>query len=511
LALAAPGAVEAVHGVQEGKLASWSGSDHQSLGLLINCLEQIPSLKNPATRRLCLELLNERLKVGLVVDEHPTTRSHLIAIVQACRRQHSRGLSAFIDAVEQLEPGSLAVRRARAALKEITALDLVAERERGELLQLLNNSPGERLAELVRLAAGPAIEMTSSEQHPSEALAALEKMNARSDGVPPLLVFVELLAACFSDERAEKLHRWNDQQAERIGLTEKLTAIRLEQAARTDAAPDVVAYLVIRIEPDLLEPERLILVPWRQHDPLVWRPQRGEEFVGDLDAIRSHVADLVADAESGWAKNAQSIRLEFLLPYALLNLPVDQWDRESGKIVPGQLGLHYQVAVRSLDRARSPRWHREWRRRWELVKRMATGSGACDEHWLWSDGTKPRQLVALDAKLAARREVVSLVLHSVPEGDKPSEVMIGVSTGLPVMIWHRGDSGRAAFETQIKAMRDDLTELVEAFRLLRCQAKQAARPDSHVGSRVSLLWDDPDRPVEPLDPPSAPIEGVLAR
>jgi hypothetical protein len=474
-------------------------------------LEQIPSLRDPASRRLCLDLLVSNLGVGLVVDELPTTRAHLIGIVQACRRQHPRALNAFIDVVEQMEPGSIPVQRARAALEDMTALDLIAEHDRRELLTLVGEGPGDQLARLVRLAAGPVADLMPAEQHPVEAVAALERMNARADGVPPLLVFVELLASCVDDQRADQLRRWNYRQAERMGLTEKLRAVLLEPVAEPATPQNVMAYLVIRIEPDLLDPKLFTVVHWRQHDPAEWRPRRGEPFTGPLEGVRTRVADLVAEAETGWANNASAIRIEFLLPYALLNLPVDQWDLEAESALPRPLGLHYQVVIRSLERARSPKWHREWRRRWELLKQLPAGRPTPAEHWLWSDGTKPRQLTALDAKLAERREVVSLVLSSVPDGAEPGEVTVGVRSGVPVMIWQRAESGRAAFEAEVKAMCELLAEIVENLRLLRSKARQSARPASHAGSRISLLWDDPDRPVEPLDPPAAPTEEVPAR
>jgi hypothetical protein len=102
--------------------------------------------------------------------------------------------------------------------------------------------------------------------------------------------------------------------------------------------------------------------------------------------------------------------------------------------------------------------------------------------------------------------VVSLVLHRPPDGNAPGEVTIGVRTGVPVMLWHRAETARAAFNTEVVAMRDYLPDLVERLRVLRSRARQAARPETHVGNRVSLLWDDPDRSVEPQDPPAAPIE-----
>ncbi|HEX6358530.1 effector-associated domain 2-containing protein [Actinophytocola sp.] len=479
------------------------------MNLLIDRLEQIPSLRDPASRRLCLDLLVDRLGVRLVVEDLPTTRAHLIGIVQACRRQHPRAVYAFLDAVEQLEPGSTPVQRARAAVDDMTALELVGENDRSELLTLLGGGPDDRLGEFVRSAAGPAAALIAEERYPADALATLERMNARPDGIPPLLVFVELLAAYFGGERADRLRQWNDRQAERVGLIEGLHAVRHE--AITESPPqEVVAYLVVRVEADLLDADQLTVTHWRQNHPTEWCPRRGEPFSGDLDAVRAHVAELVAEAESGWARKAVTIQIEFLLPYDLLNLPVDQWDLEAGSGLPRPLGLHYQVVIRSLDRARSPQWHREWRRRWENLK-ATSGLQGCEEQWLWSEGTKPRQLGALDAKLAVRKDVVSLVLRAAPDGGKPGEVIVGVRTGVPVMIWHRSDSGRAAFETEVKAMmRDALPDLAENLRLLRSDARQAPRPGSHVGSRVSLLWDDPERPVEPPEPPAAPLEEVPA-
>ncbi len=493
-------------------MTSWTGPNSAAdpLGALVDCLAEIPWMRDPGSRRLCLDLLNDRLGVSLVVEDLPTVRTHLLGIVRACRRQHPRGLSALVEVLQQMEPGSQSVVRAHEAVEELIAAELVTEPDRRELLTLLGESAGDRFAEAVRFAAGPTVEPAPRQRFPSEALATLERMNARPDGVPPLLIFVEYLAAYFGGERAAQLRYWNDRQAQQMGLTEKLLAVRQSQTDEPRPPQDVVAYLVIRIEPDHLDPDLFTVVHWRQCDPTGWRPHRGDARSGDLTVVRTHVAELVAKAEAGWAKDASAIRIEFLLPYSLLNLPVDQWDLEEESAVPRPVGLHYQVVVRSLDRARSPQWHREWKRRWDLLKQVPSGLAAPEELWMWSEGAKTRQLSALDAKLAVSKEVVSLVLRSVPEGAEPGEVVVGVRTGVPVMIWHRIDSARPAFESAINAMRDALPDLAEGLRKLRSEAKQSSRPDSHVGSRVSLLWDDPDRPVEPQEPPAAPSEEVPA-
>lgn len=492
-------------------MTAWPDSDYpRSLGRLIDCLEQVSSLSDPGGRRLFLQLLADHFGASLIVEDFPATRTHLLSIVLACRRQHPRGLNKLGEALEQLEPGSTPVRRARTAIEDMTAIELIPEDARRELLSLLEELSVDSLAEFVRAAAGSAAELMSNERHPIEALAALERLNARPDGVPPLLVFVELLATHAGEQNAELLRRWNTRQAEQMGVEERLTAVRLEHTASPLAQDDLVAYLVIRIEPDLLDQDRYSVAHWRNNEAGGWRPRRGESFSGDLAAVRTHVADLVADAEMTWAKDATDIRIEFLLPYTLLNLPVDQWDVEAKSTLPRLLGVHYQVVLRSLDRARSPRWHREWRRRWELLTKMPNGPTKKDHHWHWSDGTNSRHLSVLDAKMATSKEVVTLVLRSVPIGDDPGEVIVGLRSGVPVMIWQRTESGRSAFKSKVESLRDALPELVEKLRKLRSEARQAARPDTHLGSRVSLLWDDPDRPVEPQDPPAAPSEEVPA-
>lgn len=492
-------------------MARLDSDSPRSLGHLIDCLEQIPSLTNPSTRRLFLQLLSEHIGVSLVVEDLPTTRTHLLSIVLACRRQHPRGLTKLGEVLEQMEPGSTPVRRARTTIEEMTAIALIPDEDRRELLQLLEESAVDRLVEFVRMASGPAAELMPNAQQPIEALATLERMNARPDGVHPLLLFVELVATHADEQNAKLLRLWNSKQADRMGVEDRIAAVRLEHTTNPLTTDELVAYLVIRIEPDLLEPDLFTMTHWRHNDRNEWRPSRGDSISGDLASIRAHVVNLVAEAEMTWAKDASEIRIEFLLPYSLLNLPVDQWDLEADSTLPRLLGLHYQVVVRSLDRARSPRWHREWRRRWDLVTKIHNGMPTQDQHWHWSDGAKPRQLSALDAKLATGKDIVSLVLRAAPEGAEPGEVMVGVRSGVPVMLWQRADAGRSAFETEVKAMSNGLPELVERLRELRSRARLVARSDSHVGSRITLLWDDPDKPVEPQEPPAAPSEEVPTR
>jgi vWA-MoxR associated protein C-terminal domain/vWA-MoxR associated protein middle region 0/Effector-associated domain 2 len=479
-----------------------------SLTLLIDRLEQIPALRHPSSLRLCLDLLRDNLGRSLAVDDYPTVRAQLIGIVQECRRQHA--LSAFIEVIEQVEPGSISVRLARAAFEDMTALDLVTEHERQELLSLLNENHNEKLTEFVRAAAGPAARLVGDDQYPEEALATLEQLNAGPDGLPPLLVFVEQLATAFGGPLAEQLRLWNDRLATRFGLIQQLQDTRHAPSIAPRGEHENTAYLVIRIERDHLDTTLYSVTHWQQNDPNAWRPRCGGTVMGGITAVKARVSALVNEAESGWARTAAAINIEFSLPFSLLNLPVDQWSFDIDSAIPRPLGLHYQVVVRSLDRARSPQWHREWRRRWETFKQVRYGNTDFEEHWLWSDGARRRQLTALDATLAVRKDVLALVLRSVPRSVEPGEVLVAIRTGVPIMLWCRTDSGRLAFENEVRDLQDVLPVLVEKLRLLRGKARREPRPNTHIGSRISLLWDDPERPVEPVDPPTAPVEEISA-
>jgi hypothetical protein len=134
---------------------SWSDADYPgSLSFLVDRLEEVPSLRDPASRRLCLDLLVERLGVRLVVDDFASPRAHLIAIVQACRRHSSHALRTFIEVVEQMEPGSTPVHRARDAVEDMAALEFVADPDRDDLLSLLAGLPRHQLVQRVRLTGG---------------------------------------------------------------------------------------------------------------------------------------------------------------------------------------------------------------------------------------------------------------------------------------------------------------------------------------------------------------------
>lgn len=481
-----------------------------SLWVLVDALEQVQVMRDPNSRTLCLDLLAVRLGFTLQAQSHAVTRTHLLSIVLACN-QHRSGLHMLIEVLDKMEPRSTAVRRASQVLDSMRAADLLADRDRERLLDVFSRATCTHVAELCRAAAGPvAAEPAEEPRKLADALVYLERLNARSDGVPPVVVFVEHLARHLDGPSVDQLREWNDHQARKLDVVDQLRSLRHQDVEANSHDRYVEACLVLRIERRGFDRNIFVLTDWRQIDPTGWYPQRGDDFIGTLAEIEAQVADLVEEAEAHWARHAASIRVEFLLPHELLNLPVDQWKLEASTDLPQPLGLRYQVVLRSLERARTHRWHREWRQRWAKLRssRDYSVNGAPMTHWCSS---RTRDLGALERLLVLREELVSLVLSAPPPPVRTTivdEVVVGLRNGLPVMIWHRDDGSHRPFDAAVRPLLKGLGELPERVRLLRGRAPGVIRSNGRVGGHVSLLWDDPDRPVEPVELPTAPCKEV---
>lgn len=375
------------------------------------------------------------------------------------------------------------------------ALTLWPADERQRLFELLASGTWVRLAADYQASAGPYAGDPGLRGADARAyFQELEQLNSSPGGVPPSLLFLERLAAQVEPGLAEELRAWVRRQATRLGVPVPVVGEPVGAAIREDA------HLVIRLERDAMDEDRYEMRPWTQLGSDA--PRAGEEFVGSLHLIQQHVVELVADAEADWATDAGIIRLEFVLPRELLNLPIDQWPGHVEGEPPQPLGLRHQIVVRSLDRMRTKHWHRPWRKRWED---LWTRSWRTPGSLVWADARDPVELRRLDATLATHDQVVMALAHRPPErpaawGD---EVTIGLRAGMPVMLWLREDRFADGFETVVDTLLDAGGDLPESARLLRSKAFSADRPETHVGSHVTLLWDDPNRLIELSGPIAA--------
>lgn len=475
------------------------------IGLLAELITRMPLMAGLDARRLCLEFVNTSLAPDpLVVTEFTDARRHVFAIVLACVHR-PRALRSLLRALRHLEPEATELEQIADVVSGMAPLELFSDDDRRTITELLRGTDFPQLSECYRAAAGDqAAPLPSGRQDPVDVLARLEHVNARPDGLPPALALLEHLALHAGDVLSQRLWQFSERQAAEMGLHAELAVLRgTISAVATEAVAPTEASLVLRVQPHGVLPDQYLLSEWRQ-TRAHWSPQRGGDYSGSLAELRVRAGELVAGAE-GWAENASSISIEFILPKDLLNLPVDQWLAPSDEVAM-PIGIDYPVWLRSLERSRDKEKHRRWRRRYaQLQAYLQAGDSPIDDavHRSQLDGPRHRHLQKLAAKLALAENVVLLVLAdppSCPNSLGRQEVAIAFKTGVPVLLWHREDCASKAFQTAVEDLLADggLGKLLENVKKLRGQALISDDCDTHPGSHLSILVDDPNRQVEPL-------------
>ena len=476
--------------------------DHSNptLRLLVDALQDVASLRTARERQLVLDLLRHKLGNGFHVREYPDTRAHLFSIAQTCGDRRT-GLIALAETLRDLEPGSLAVAQACLLIEDMSPLDLVADFDREQLFELLAGIELPQLDELCRRALGAAA------PHPPAGRARLvdvwswlEQQNARADGLPPMLVFVEELATGVGNGLAAKLRWWIDRQAARMGLGDQIRSLRGLPAAPVAAGMDRL-YVLLQLERDLVDEHRYVLSHWRQAGELPWRPERGEDRAGSLAEVERHVAELIDNAEADWAMSTEPIALEVILPRELVHLPVDRWVLSAEGGIVRRLGTHYQLSLRSLERMRERSWLRRWRSRWRAVQNLTGTRYVCRRG-------QEAHLDELQAALVGHEEIAVVLLdhHIEPNAALgPDALTVALREGVPVMLWCREpDSGEAFAAAAAELVtRGGLQQIRESVRAIRGKAHRTDTAD-HVGAHVSLIWDDPERLIDLCDGPGAP-------
>ncbi|MBY8848463.1 effector-associated domain 2-containing protein [Saccharothrix longispora] len=483
---------------------------------LVDALSHVPTLVERSSRNLVIRMMSAELREALQVEEHPTTTGHLFSLAEICLRSPER-LAALVRVVAKFEDDSHAMTALRRLVAELTPLDLLPTPERAKLFGLLEGVVVPDIAEVYRAVAGQTAPGLHGPTTYLEVFRVLETLNARPDGIPRPLVFVEHIAAKVRTELAIELHRWNDAQALRINLLDELLVIR--RSLHPDTAEPLTppvgapAYLVLRIGCEGPTGDCYRLAHWRQlgNHRQEWSPLHGEDVTGTLDKVKQAVAELIDKVEDDWAQYSPDIRIEFVLDYENLGLPVDQWAWENDPFLAQPMGCRYPVVVRSLERMTTRRYHREWRQRWERLTRRLERSHALDRAATCHAVSDTAQgLRELQARFSQDAGLVSLVLSAPPrpEATGRDEVAVGVKAGVPLMLWHRDDCGSAEFADLVESLLHDENghHLLERIRRARTTAFAEGPARRHVGQALTVLYDDPTRLVVPCKP--GPPEGV---
>ncbi|WP_285474716.1 hypothetical protein [Actinoplanes sp. NBRC 101535] len=437
----------------------------------------------------------------LSVPEVPEERTHLHLIVDECARQDC--LTDLVDAVEALHLGDeYAMLRLRQLNDEWDGSAQFSDPEQWwQIKDILKQIP---------LTNGFALFTAAQRDNPAPAhcrtvwhlFAHLAGSNSGEQGVPLFMIFLWMVADQIETRYARPLKHLLAQLATEWNITGPFLRLALERI-RTVGSTARHATLLILIDPHETDALTYTVRHWYgwDADPGVL-VHRGDAEAAE-SALPDRVREIVRTAESRFPLDDRRLRIEFVLPDHLLNLPVEQWAKEydsAGDPVP--LYLSYAVVVRSLERMRNRHRHAFWWQRWRTV--ADTPGFALSRH----AQDHPHGLAE---SIAQDTRIVALVLSGPPEpvrSDGMKEIGMAVRAGIPIIVWHR----RRAPTPQFREIVDnsirfgEITELPDrAFRLrLAHWVDDDERAD--ISRNLVVLWDDPIRVPEQFTRPP-PDEG----
>lgn len=488
-----------------------NGGDNSLLWPLVRALMQVGCLNDLNGRNLVIRIVGDELGHQLAVDEYPQITTHLFSLVNACR-QRPDGLSALLAVLDRLEPGSTAMADVRRVITEMIVYDTISPEDRRQLFTLLSGVVIPDIKDLYRFVGGEAALDLPEQTTYQEMFRALETLNANVDGMPKWIVFVEYLATRVRLDLAVELRRWVGGQAGKLGLDTALKLLRERIAATSVRKPPQRAdgYVVFQIERAGPSGDSYRIATWRQLDVTEgWHPDRSPDIhASSLSEMRFRVAEVIETVESEWAQFEPTIRLEFLLSTELLNLDVDQWQWETESRFPEPMGCRFPVAVRSLERMKARKWHRAWYIRWKELKTQvgANNNSVAPGGGYQNPSNANQALRELVAHFERTPAVVSLILSAPPTGATyADEISIALRAGIPVIIWHRSDCDAEEFCATVDGIlyETDDRHLLDRVRMVRANAYADGLGPRHVGSQLTILWDDPDRMVIPEGVPAA--------
>jgi hypothetical protein len=204
------------------------------------------------------------------------------------------------------------------------------------------------------------------------------------------------------------------------------------------------------------------------------------------------VDQLIVDAERAWSEYREEVALEFVLPRALVNLPVHRWCKEHETGDPRPLFLDYPIVIRSLERMFSRQWHRAWRIRWEAL----LGNPSAERVY-YCQPQESAERHRLDAILSDGRWLMMVLAGPPALRPRPGEdeLATGLRSGIPVLLWHPEASAEALREVVVWLLGDGLGDLPARTQdSRRAVFRDGTVPvDLRVARDLVILWDDPNR------------------
>jgi hypothetical protein len=348
-------------------------------------------------------------------------------------------------------------------------------------------------------------------------VAQLEQAWTRHRQLPPLLAFLEFLAARSASPDDKKLRKFVRHVARQMDVEKALHKVAEAAAASRDAVLAPIRVVVSAEQDDACSGNYMLTACL--HLSTTGLPVKKQTAIScTLRELQCH-GELLLDQAGAWLAEIRSgslldpgkLQAEFELPMALIDQPVDKWRVGVGNGIDIELGVRCIVLVRPSDYRRG--WGIPPDKRWA---QLHSGTGQARVRWLHRNrafradlnsedivlaDSKPEQILA---KLLNANDVACVALSYAyqPGGEpfsqgRPNEVdglSIALATGVPVAMWLRDGGDVTSLRTMLDeiAAQGMLSQLPAKVHKLRIDAAQSATDGSpHLGRHLTLLWNPP--------------------
>ncbi|MEV6020699.1 hypothetical protein [Streptomyces sp. NPDC051997] len=432
-------------------------------------------------------------RILLTIDDQAPTATRVQQLLTACTGQADSAES-LAEALDHVTDDSETTFPLRTIADWLAARSLLSDDELGELHHLIKDVPANDVrtvaqASLPRLSADLPRHCTGT----WPTVLHLLRRNMLPNGLPPLLAFVEHLAAA-RPEHQGGLQDWSSGRAERWGLITELQSCRSAAASFTLPEPSPARVMFVLL-PDGLQKDYYTLRMWHREGIQTTPALRDEDT---QTVSRGELPRTVAQRLTTWLQKTKdttlhNLSIEFWLPITLVNEPVWEWCKD---VALPTAGAVRNVSIRSLDRQQLPTIESVWRARWEGLMQTAD--------------TRPARTLPL----ALSRDVTAdktghdpVILDSPPDDrDGRTQFLNALRSGAPAILWHRRDCSPAFRNAALNLINDGpLYELPDRISALRAGTLHTNTPNEF-NRDITLLWDDPDNPLPTLHTLVAPSE-----
>lgn len=337
----------------------------------------------------------------------------------------------------------------------------------------------------------------------------LDQMWTQAGRIPPILAFLEFLAARYDSSHGTKLRTLVRDVAERLGISVSMLEEMENSASSAARAPFAPVAVVLRAEHDA-EREMYTLTA-SLFLSSTGLPDKREAELSCATAQLQQCGEQLLDQVSAWLGEIDDpgdLTVEFVSPFRLIAHPVDEWRIGVGGPAETELGTLSVVVVRPTD------CRYGWKRssagdRWAKLAGGWTASSP-EVGWLHREGASSWDRtddIVLDghsgrevfARLNQAKGISCIALsypHPGPEDQQgmADGLYLALAAGIPAAIWRR-DGGDA------EPLRDMLDEMAKQntlgtlpYRVRDLRNESVMADGNHLGRHLTLVWNPPDHP-----------------